>query len=109
MKFTDGFWLMREGVRACYATEIRDLRVDADQFTAYAAVKQVHQRGDTLNTPLITVDCFSPAEGIIGVRTTHHAGKVNHGPDFEFPDSTPPPLPQAPAGTARSPNWPAAR
>ncbi|WP_406327544.1 alpha-xylosidase [Streptomyces sp. NBC_01617] len=85
MKFTDGFWLMREGVRACYATEIRDLRVDADQFTAYAAVKQVHQRGDTLNTPLITVDCFSPAEGIIGVRTTHHAGKVNHGPDFEFP------------------------
>ncbi|MDX2733367.1 MULTISPECIES: alpha-xylosidase [unclassified Streptomyces] len=85
MKFTDGFWLMREGVRACYATEVRDLRVDADRFTAYAAVKQVHERGDTLNTPLITVDCFSPAEGIIGVRTTHHAGKVNHGPDFEFP------------------------
>ncbi|MFE2088490.1 alpha-xylosidase [Streptomyces sp. NPDC059460] len=89
MKFTDGFWLMREGVRACYATEIRDLRVTADRFTAYAAVKHVAQRGDTLNTPLITVDCFSPAEGIIGVRTTHHAGKVNHGPDFEFPGLDP--------------------
>ncbi|MFI6120688.1 alpha-xylosidase [Streptomyces sp. NPDC051064] len=82
MKFTDGFWLMREGVRASYATEIRDLRVDPDRFTAYASVKRVAARGDTLNTPLITVECFSPAEGVIGVRTTHHAGKARRGPDF---------------------------
>ncbi|MFE7364331.1 alpha-xylosidase [[Kitasatospora] papulosa] len=82
MKFTDGFWLMREGVRASYATEIRDLRVDDDRVTAYAAVKRVAARGDTLNTPLITVECFSPAEGVIGVRTTHHAGKARRGPDF---------------------------
>ncbi|MFD6275230.1 alpha-xylosidase [Streptomyces sp. NPDC060209] len=82
MRFTDGFWLMREGVRASYATEIRDLRVDDDRFTAYAAVKPVAARGDTLNTPLITVECFSPAEGVIGVRTTHHAGKARRGPDF---------------------------
>lgn len=51
MKFTDGFWLMREGVRASYATEIRDLHVGDDQFTAYASVKRVAERGDTLNTP----------------------------------------------------------
>ncbi|MEU8503995.1 alpha-xylosidase [Streptomyces brevispora] len=89
MKFTDGFWLMREGVRACYATEIRDLRVKADRFTAYAAVKRVAERGDTLNTPLITVECFSPAEGIIGVRATHHAGAVNRGPDFALPGLDP--------------------
>ncbi|TRV78846.1 alpha-xylosidase [Streptomyces sp. 130] len=89
MKFTDGFWLMREGVRASYATEIRDLRVSADRFTAYAAVKRVAARGDTLNTPLITVDCFSPAEGIIGVRTTHHAGKARRGPDFALPGLDP--------------------
>ncbi|WP_405666802.1 alpha-xylosidase [Streptomyces sp. NBC_01166] len=82
MKFTDGFWLMREGVRASYATEIRDLRVDPDRFTAYASVKRVAARGDTLNTPLITVECFSPAEGVIGVRTTHHAGRARRGPDF---------------------------
>ncbi|WP_217226234.1 alpha-xylosidase [Streptomyces anulatus] len=89
MKFTDGFWLMREGVRASYATEIRDLRVDADRFTAYAAVKRVAARGDTLNTPLITVECFSPAEGVIGVRTTHHAGRARRGPDFTIlPDDT---------------------
>ncbi|WP_405633012.1 alpha-xylosidase [Streptomyces sp. NBC_01174] len=82
MRFTDGFWLMREAVSASYATEIRDLRVEADRFTAYAAVKRVTARGDTLNTPLITVECFSPAEGVIGVRTTHHAGRARRGPDF---------------------------
>ncbi|MFJ3187781.1 alpha-xylosidase [Streptomyces halstedii] len=100
MKFTDGFWLMREGVRASYATEIRDLRVEESRFTAYAAVKRVAARGDTLNTPLITVECFSPAEGVIGVRATHHAGKARRGPDFTlFP--APPAQGTAPAATRR--------
>ncbi|GAA2935680.1 alpha-xylosidase [Streptomyces enissocaesilis] len=85
MKFTDGFWLMRDGVRASYATEVRDLRAGDDHFTAYAAVKRVRGRGDTLNSPLITVECFSPAEGVIGVRTTHHAGRAHRGPDFALP------------------------
>ncbi|MFG3498384.1 alpha-xylosidase [Streptomyces sp. NPDC047928] len=85
MKFTDGFWLMRDGVRASYATEVRDLHVSDDHVTAYAAVKRVEHRGHTLNSPLLTVECFSPAEGVIGIRTTHHAGKAHRGPDFALP------------------------
>ncbi|MFI6876852.1 alpha-xylosidase [Streptomyces sp. NPDC050400] len=84
MKFTDGFWLMREGVSATYATEVREVRADQERFTAYAAVRPVRDRGDTLNSPLITVDCFSPAEGVIGIRFTHHAGRRRRGPDFEL-------------------------
>ncbi|MFD4646761.1 alpha-xylosidase [Streptomyces sp. NPDC058441] len=84
MKFTDGFWLMREGVHAAYATEVRQILAADDRFTAYAAVRHVRDRGDTLNQPLITVDCFTPAEGVIGVRFTHHAGKRHRGPDFEL-------------------------
>ncbi|MGW7078200.1 alpha-xylosidase [Streptomyces sp. NPDC054866] len=82
MKFTDGFWLMRDGVRASYATDVRDVREGEGRFTAYAAVHRVRERGDTLNTPLVTVECFSPADGVIGVRATHHAGKAAHGPEF---------------------------
>ncbi|WP_236239236.1 alpha-xylosidase [Streptomyces sp. CC228A] len=82
MKFTDGFWLMRDGVRASYATEVRDVHVSDDHLTAYAAVRRVEHRGHTLNSPLLTVECFSPAEGVIGVRTTHHAGRAPRGPDF---------------------------
>jgi alpha-D-xyloside xylohydrolase len=82
MKFTNGFWRIRDGVQIAYATEARDLRTESKRFTAYAAVKKVTKRGDTLNAPLLTVDCFSPAEGVIGVRVTHHAGKRHPGPDF---------------------------
>nr|WP_203549488.1 hypothetical protein [Actinospica acidiphila] len=82
MKFTDGFWRIRDGVQISYATEVRDVRAESKRFTSYASTKKVTRRGDTLNAPLVTVDCFSPAEGVVGVRVTHHAGKRRPGPDF---------------------------
>ncbi|MEV5162526.1 alpha-xylosidase [Streptomyces sp. NPDC053728] len=85
MKFTDGFWQLRSGVHASYATEVRDVRLDVDRLAAYAAVKRVERRGDTLNAPLITVDAYAPAEGVIAVRLTHLAGRRRKGPDFEMP------------------------
>ncbi|MEU1663970.1 alpha-xylosidase [Streptomyces sparsogenes] len=85
MKFTDGYWLMRPGCTARYATEVADLHADDHRMTLYAPVKHVSQRGQTLNSPLLTVECWSPAEGVIGVRTTHHAGSVRRGPEFALP------------------------
>ncbi|WP_093797166.1 alpha-xylosidase [Streptomyces sp. Wb2n-11] len=82
MKFTDGYWLMREGVRASYATEVSDARAEDGRLTLYAPVRHVKTRGHTLNSPLITVECWSPAEGVIGVRSTHHGGGVDRGPHF---------------------------
>jgi alpha-D-xyloside xylohydrolase len=91
VKFTNGFWLLRDGVTAAYAAEARDVRVDPGgrRLTAYAATRPVGGRGDTLNSPLITVDCHSPAEGVIGVRITHHAGKARPGPEFELVGADP--------------------
>ncbi|MEU4584519.1 alpha-xylosidase [Kitasatospora aureofaciens] len=85
MKFTDGYWLMRPGVTARYATEVADVRTGEDRMTLYAPVRHVRGRGDTLNSPLLTVECWSPAEGVIGVRATHHAGSVRRGPEFALP------------------------
>ncbi|MFJ6385701.1 alpha-xylosidase [Kitasatospora sp. NPDC092039] len=85
MKFTDGYWLMRPGVTARYATEVADVRADEHRLTLYAPVKHVRGRGDTLNSPLLTVECWSPAEGVIGVRATHHAGSARGGPEFALP------------------------
>ncbi len=82
MKFTDGFWRIRDGVQISYATEVRDVRAESKRFTSYASTKKVTRRGDTLNAPLVTVECFSPAEGVVGVRVTHHAGRRRPGPDF---------------------------
>ncbi|OMI35749.1 alpha-xylosidase [Streptomyces sparsogenes] len=85
MKFTDGYWLMRPGCTARYATEVADIHADDHRMTLYAPVKHVSRRGQTLNSPLLTVECWSPAEGVIGVRTTHHAGSVRRGPEFALP------------------------
>ncbi|MFF9838742.1 alpha-xylosidase [Streptomyces sp. NPDC013740] len=89
MKFTDGYWLMRPGVTARYAAEVAEVRTDTHRMTLYAPVKHVRDRGDTLNSPLLTVECWSPAEGVIGVRTTHHAGSGAHGPEFGLPGAEP--------------------
>lgn len=82
MKFTDGYWLMRPGVSAHHAASVADAVVTDDRLTLYAPVGRVTHRGDTLNGPLLTVDCWSPAEGVIGVRTTHHGGRAPRRPEF---------------------------
>ncbi len=82
MKFTDGFWLMRDGVRASYATEVRDVHVSDDHLTAYAAVRRVEHRGHIAELAPADGGVLLPAEGVIGVRTTHHAGRAPRGPDF---------------------------
>ncbi|MFI0938786.1 alpha-xylosidase [Streptomyces sp. NPDC021020] len=85
MKFTDGYWLLRPGVTARFAAEVADASVTEDRVTLSAAVREVGHRGDTLNSPLLTVECWSPAEGVIGVRSTHHAGAVRGLPEFALP------------------------
>lgn len=85
MKFTDGYWLMPPGVTARYAAEVADVRADEHRMTIHAPVKPVRSRGGMLNSTLLTVDCWSPAEGVIGVRVTHHAGSVRPGPEFALP------------------------
>lgn len=54
-------------------------------MTLQARVKHVRSRGGMLNSALLQVDCWSPAEDVIGVRVTHHAGSVRRGPEFALP------------------------
>jgi alpha-D-xyloside xylohydrolase len=82
MKFTDGYWMLRPGVTAHFAAEVADASVTEDRIALTAAVRPVGHRGDTLNSPLVTVECWSPAEGVIGVRSTHHAGEGRKLPEF---------------------------
>lgn len=97
MKFTDGYWLMRPGVSAQHAASVADAVVTDDRLTLYAPVGRVAHRGDTLNGPLLTVDCWSPAEGVIGVRTTHHGGRAPRRPEFALS-----PAEESAAKTARA-------
>ncbi|AXG81482.1 alpha-xylosidase [Streptomyces paludis] len=88
MKFTDGYWLMRPGVTTRHAVSVADAVVTDDRVTLYAPVGKVTHRGDTLNSPLLTVECWSPAEGVIGVRVTHHGGRAPRTPEFALRTGT---------------------
>ncbi|MFD2611151.1 alpha-xylosidase [Paenibacillus gansuensis] len=82
MKFTDGYWGVRDGVHMEYATEVRDLRIDKDTVSVYSATKFVRSKGETLNAALLTAEISSPIPDVIKVKWIHHAGGRIEGPQF---------------------------
>jgi alpha-D-xyloside xylohydrolase len=78
MKFTDGFWQLRPGVRALYAQEAYDIWEKDGALVVTAPTKVVAKRADTLNLPTLTVTLSSPLPGIIGVRIEHFQGGAQH-------------------------------
>ena len=55
MKFTNGFWRVRESFEPAFAVEFEDAHYTQDRLTVYATTKHIENRGDTLNSPLLTV------------------------------------------------------
>ncbi|RZU76786.1 alpha-D-xyloside xylohydrolase [Micromonospora kangleipakensis] len=85
MKFTDGYWLMREGVHAVHPVEVLDATTGPGSLTVHAPVKRIQHRGDLLEGPVVTIACTSPVPEVIGVRITHFAGEARR-PEFELQD-----------------------
>ncbi|AFH63328.2 alpha-xylosidase [Paenibacillus caseinilyticus] len=84
MKFTDGYWMFREGYNVQFPVEIRDIRRDADSVTVYAACRKITRKGDTLNGAMLTVRYSSPLPNVIRVQLYHHKGRKVTGPAFEL-------------------------
>lgn len=91
MKFTDGFWLLREGVSALHATHLQKVEQTIEGFNALVAPKVVEHRGATLNSALFELEFSSPASDVIGVRIRHHRGgddSLSFDLNFENPRTT---------------------
>ena len=71
MKFNDGFWLLKNGVKAFYGLQVVDSKIENDSFILQVASKPVKNRGDTLGGPILTVKLDAPTEGVIGVSISH--------------------------------------
>jgi alpha-D-xyloside xylohydrolase len=84
VKFTDGYWQLREGVRARYPAQVYDVAVEPDALTVYAPTRKIAHRGDTLNEPLLTVRCTSPAPDVISVSVSHLLGARPRHPQFQL-------------------------
>ncbi|MDQ0231378.1 alpha-xylosidase [Metabacillus malikii] len=83
MKFTDGFWLTKEGFDIQHPRIVRDVAVIDEKVTLYAPCKDIQHRGDTLNLPSLTLELSSPMENVIKVKAWHHKGGRKKTPDFD--------------------------
>ena len=80
MKFTNGYWMLRDEMRAAYAVEYGSHRVYGQELTMYLPCSHIVDRGSCLNIPLLTVTLSSPMDGVIKVSAVHHDGAVYNGP-----------------------------
>jgi len=89
MKFTAGFWWLREGIRADHPAEVHEVEKTADELRVFAPVRPITDRGASVNCPVLSVYLSSPLPGVIRVRLTHFEGARRTGPEFELADEGP--------------------
>ena len=80
MKFTNGYWLLRDEMKAAYAVEYGSHRIYGQELTMYLPCSHIVDRGSCLNIPLLTVTLSSPMDGVIKVSAVHHDGAIYNGP-----------------------------
>ncbi|WP_435300618.1 alpha-xylosidase [Timonella sp. A28] len=84
MKFSNGYWLVRDGYSILRPRDIDEVVATQDSLTVYAPTAPIQSRGDTLNRPVITTTFTAPAPNVIGVRIEHHKGAKKRGPEFSL-------------------------
>lgn len=89
MKFTDGYWMVREGMHPLHPAQAYDIWSDERSMTVYAPTAPIRRRGDVLNRPVVTLTYSSPLPDVIRVRIDHHVGDGGLGPRFAVADEAP--------------------
>jgi alpha-D-xyloside xylohydrolase len=84
MKFTDGYWKIREGIEPHFAGSAMDVEQQGDELVVYAPERQIRYRWDALNMQLLTVRYSSPMRNVIKVRISHFDGGQDKGPHFQL-------------------------
>ena len=82
MKFTDGYWHKRDGYAVLHPAQLHDTDTDGTSLTAYATVKPVATRSDTLDLPIVTIRIEAPMPDVVRVTIGHFLGGVPRFPNF---------------------------
>jgi alpha-D-xyloside xylohydrolase len=90
VKFTDGYWQMRAGLTAHFPEQVYEVDVEPDGLTVYAPTRRLTHRGDTLNTPMVSVRVSSPMHNVARIEIQHHKGRRRSKPTFELEPLTAP-------------------
>ncbi|KAF3390032.1 Alpha-xylosidase [Talaromyces pinophilus] len=83
MKFTEGMWLLREGIQIDWMNHVERASI-ANKTVDLLLAKTQRHRGDTLNSGTITAHISSPQQDVIGVKLVHWDGGADQGPHYEI-------------------------
>jgi alpha-D-xyloside xylohydrolase len=84
MKFTDGYWLLREGVTASYPAEVLDVSESDGVLEIHAPTRPIRSRGDLMTGPVMTITAHTPMPDVIGLTLTHLTGEQPREPSFDL-------------------------
>ncbi|MGG1517602.1 alpha-xylosidase [Paenibacillus oryzisoli] len=84
MKFSNGYWMAKEGYTVLNPHDVREVQQKDDGVKVFAAARKITRKGDTLNGAMLTCELSSPMADVIRVCWMHHAGKQPKGPNFEL-------------------------
>ncbi len=83
MKFTDGYWLVKDGYQINSLIEIVDKKIESQKITLFVAPKKITNRGDTLDGGLVTVEISAPHKDTFKVTLEHFKGIYDNISKFE--------------------------
>lgn len=84
MKFSNGYWLMKEGVGCFSPAHVYEADMNPERVRLLCPTQRIESRGDTLGGVNLTLEITAPMEGVLRIRMTHHAGARTKGPSFEL-------------------------
>ena len=84
MKFTKGFWLVRDEYTPEYVRDFYAVEESAGAVKAYGPYRKISGRGDMLNTGMMTYTLTAPMDDVIGIRMQNHVGNYVKEPAFSM-------------------------
>ncbi|MDX3385749.1 alpha-xylosidase [Streptomyces niveiscabiei] len=84
MKFTDGYWLLRDGITAAHPAEVLDVAAADGTLEIHAPTQPIRHRGDLLKGPVVTISAHTPMPDVIGVTFAHFRGDRPPSPRFDL-------------------------
>ncbi len=82
MIFGNGCWLQKEGCGCFTPQEVYFEKVEETRVTLCLPTTRIMHRGATLGGINLTMVITSPAPEVLRVRTYHHMGALQKGPEF---------------------------
>ena len=82
MKFSDGFWLNKQGYEVSFLSQAYEVTTTKNSMTVLATKDRIFNRGQTLGGPILEVTFSSANENVIRVTVDHNKGDLPKAPHF---------------------------